>query len=239
MRTPSLKFDRSSLVIVAFITVATTSIGLAFFTIKASALYIAKPAKIYSPQAESCAALIRQQEDIHKIPPYLLSSIALVESGRKLDSGGVAPWPWTVNAQRKGYVFTTKEKAVAFVRTLQSRGVRSINIGCMQINLRHHPKAFKSLEDAFDPKQNIAYGAALFKYLKGKYGSWHIAIARYHTGSKRIGARYRARVFKHWARLNPRSPILKEAIYQPVPARAIPAAILFSPSLGINKKSMA
>jgi hypothetical protein len=37
---------------------------------------------------------------------------------------------------------------------MQGEGVRSIDIGCMQINLVHHPDAFGSLEAGFDPITN-------------------------------------------------------------------------------------
>jgi hypothetical protein len=38
----------------------------------------------------------------------------------------------------------------------------------MQINLKHHPGAFASLEEAFDPQKNIAYAA---QFLKEKMAS--------------------------------------------------------------------
>ena len=61
------------------------------------------------------------------------------------------PWPWTINAEGEPHLFDTKVQAVAWVRQAQARGMRSIDIGCAQVNLMHHPTAFASLEQAFDP----------------------------------------------------------------------------------------
>ena len=46
----------------------------------------------------------------------------------------------------------TRQQAVAAVQALQARGVRSIDVGCLQVNLMYHPIAFASLDDAFDPR---------------------------------------------------------------------------------------
>jgi soluble lytic murein transglycosylase-like protein len=66
----------------------------------------------------------------------------------------------------------------------------------MQINLKHHLDAFDSLNQAFDPKENIEYGA---KFLKSKYdqlGSWHKAIAHYHSATYELGSKYKQDVIK-------------------------------------------
>ena len=73
----------------------------------------------------------------------------------------VHPWPWTINAEGQGLFYDTKAQAVAAVRALQARGVRSIDVGCMQVNLMHHPDAFPTLEQAFDPQTNAAYAGAV------------------------------------------------------------------------------
>lgn len=59
----------------------------------------------------------------------------------------------------KGRYFATKEEAVRAVKKLQAQGVKSIDVGCMQINLAYHGDAFDSIEDALDPETNVTYGA--------------------------------------------------------------------------------
>ena len=84
----------------------------------------------------------------------LSSSQAEVESGRANDKGVIRPWPWTINAEGRGQFFATKLEAIAAVRALQASGVRSIDVGCMQVNLMYHPNAFASLDEAFDAPAN-------------------------------------------------------------------------------------
>ncbi len=53
-------------------------------------------------------------------------------------------------------------KAVAAMR---AAGMQSIDVGCMQINLRAHPAAFASIDDAFDPAANADYAARFLRDL--------------------------------------------------------------------------
>ena len=121
----------------------------------------------------------------------MIYSIALHESGKKHStSGKLLPWPWAVNVEGAGYHFNTKEEAVKFVKAELAKGKKSIDVGCMQINLKHHPKAFASIEEAFDPARNVNYGA---QFLESKYAatkSWKTAIAHYHSATEFYGKRY-------------------------------------------------
>ncbi len=104
-----------------------------------------------------CRAAVAAAERANGIPANLLAAITRVESGRHdALTDDVHPWPWTANAEGQGYFFDTKAQAVAAVRNMQARGVRSIDVGCGQVNLMHHPDAFPSLEVAFDPQANAA-----------------------------------------------------------------------------------
>ena len=130
------------------------------------------------------------------VPPTLLPAIARVESGR-LDpaTGRVRPWPWTINVDGAGSFFATKAEAVAAVVALQARGVRSIDVGCMQVNLRHHPAAFPSLDAAFDPAANAAYAMRFLGSLHAQTNDWNLATAMYHSQTQERGEDYQRRVF--------------------------------------------
>ena len=108
-------------------------------------------AAIQAPPGLLCQQAIAVAEQAHAIPQHLLAAIGRVESGRRTPDGGSLPWPWTINAEGDGAFFDTKAQAIAAVRALQARGVRSIDVGCMQISLLHHPDAFATLDQAFDP----------------------------------------------------------------------------------------
>jgi hypothetical protein len=84
------------------------------------------------------------------------------------------------------------------VRRLQAEGVRSIDIGCMQVNLRHHPNAFASLEDAFDPTKNAAYAATFLVSLQEASKNWLQAAAHYHSHTPEFATAYQRRVMAAW-----------------------------------------
>ncbi len=130
------------------------------------------------------------------IPETLLPAIARVESGR-LDpaTGRVRSWPWTINVDGVGTFFETKADAVATVLALQARGTRSIDIGCMQVNLYYHPNAFPSVEAAFDPPTNAAYAVTFLTALHGQFKDWGLATAAYHSQAQAEGEDYQRRVF--------------------------------------------
>lgn len=100
----------------------------------------------------------------YQIKEHLLTTISSVETGRwNAKTKQKVAWPWTVNAQGKGTYFETKAQAVREVKRLQKAGVKSIDVGCMQINLAYHPDAFKSVEEAFDPEKTLNTGQNFWK----------------------------------------------------------------------------
>jgi len=122
-----------------------------------------------------------------------------VESGRPDPrSGRLEPWPWTIDAEGAGQFFSSRAEAVAAVRALQARGVRSIDVGCLQVNLLFHPAAFASLEQAFDPYANAAYAARFLNSLYAGRHDWKPSIAAYHSSTPVLGAGYRERVLALW-----------------------------------------
>jgi hypothetical protein len=128
-----------------------------------------------------------------------MAAIAQVESGRRDPvSGALHPWPWTVDAEGQGTFYDSKEQAIAAVRALQARGVRSIDVGCMQVNLLQHPAAFSSLEQAFDPMANADYAGRFLAELHGQTGAWPAATALYHSATPDLGAAYQRKVMAVW-----------------------------------------
>jgi len=157
------------------------------------------PQTVAPSTADLCRPAIAAAERAHGIPHALLLAIGRVESGRRdPETGRVSPWPWTIHAEGTGQYFPTKEAAVAAVRALQARGVRSIDVGCMQVNLHHHPYAFGSLEDAFDPARNADYAARFLVDLQGRVNSWTQAAAHYHSHTPELAEAYKRRVLAAW-----------------------------------------
>ncbi len=146
-----------------------------------------------------CRQAISAAERANAIPDHLLAAIGRIESGRRDPaSGALHPWPWTINAEGDGQFFDTKMQAVAAVRALQARGVRSIDVGCLQINLMHHPDAFMTLEQAFDPHANADYAARFLRQLYGQSGTWPKATGLYHSATPELGEPYQKQVMAAW-----------------------------------------
>lgn len=128
-------------------------------------------------------------------PAGLMSAIGRVESGR-LDphDGNVKAWPWSVNAEGRGYAFNTKGEAIAAVQALQARNVASVDVGCMQVNLMYHPAAFASLDEAFDPAANVRYAARFLGELFAETKDWNLAAAFYHSKTPELALPYQQKV---------------------------------------------
>lgn len=151
------------------------------------------------PDGQVCLHHIAKAEKASRIPKGLLAAIGLTESGRTLKGGKRAVWPWTVNAAGEGHFFQSKDDAIAFVEEKRADGVESIDVGCMQINLKHHPDAFASLDDAFDPATNTAYAAEFLTSLHGELRGWMPAARRYHSATPEKGEAYGKKVLANWS----------------------------------------
>ncbi|MFC0384386.1 lytic transglycosylase domain-containing protein [Muricoccus vinaceus] len=146
-----------------------------------------------------CRAAIGAAEREYGLPAGLLAAIGRVESGRRdPGTGEQGPWPWTMNAEGRGQFFSSRAEAIAEVRQLRAGGMRLIDVGCMQINLHHHPGAFASLEEAFDPLANARYAARFLKTLQANSGDWMTAAGHYHSQTPSRAEAYRAQVALRW-----------------------------------------
>lgn len=159
--------------------------------------------------ADACAAEAAAQEQQGGIPPRLLHAIALAETGRwDTERRASFAWPWTVTAEGEGRFLPSRQAAIAEVRRLQARGIRNIDVGCMQVNLQHHPDAFADLDEAFEPRSNVAYAARFLKDLQTDAGSWTTAAAHYHSHTPHLAAAYRAKVMRLWQGGDDVAPVL-------------------------------
>ncbi len=148
---------------------------------------------------ELCRRAILLAEREHRLPAALLHAISRVEAGRPDPRTGAAvSWPWTINAEGQGRFFDTKEAAVAAVQALQARGVSVIDVGCLQVNLHHHPRAFASLDEAFDPAANARYAGLFLTRLHQNTRNWETAAALYHSQTPEHAEAYRLKVLAAW-----------------------------------------
>jgi hypothetical protein len=166
----------------------------------AGAPAIASPIADAQRSSESaCEQAGRQAERTHALPAGLLLAIGRVESGRwDAERRRVVPWPWAIDANGAGMLIDSKDAAIARTVALRDAGIRSVDVGCFQINLASHPLAFADLGQAFDPDANADYAGRFLVDLHARFGSWDSAIAAYHSIQPERGIPYRQRVFANW-----------------------------------------
>ena len=171
------------------------TLGLALGALPAQA----KNSQFSAETGALCRSHIGAVEKHNRIPRHLLSAVSLAESGRwHARTQESFAWPWTVTSGKRTFYLANKEAAIAQVKHLRSHGVSNIDVGCMQVNLHYHPKAFDSLEEAFDPAVNVAYAAKFLLQLHAKTRSWPNSVARYHSATPSRGKSYFAKVSKLW-----------------------------------------
>lgn len=154
----------------------------------------------------SCAQAAAVAETSARIPARLLLAIGVVETGRTDAAGARAPWPWSIQTGSVGRYFDSAEAAVAAVQSLLAHGVRSIDVGCFQINLFHHSGAFPDLASGFDPLTNATVAAHFLVSLHDEFGAWEPAVAAYHSRTQALGTPYRDMVLASWRGAAPPLP---------------------------------
>ena len=100
-----------------------------------------------------CETAARDAADHYAIPPQILHTLALTESGRTID-GRLRPWPWAINQSGESSWFGSQAEMLAAANALVSSGIVNFDIGCFQLNYRWHAQHFSSVADMADPGQN-------------------------------------------------------------------------------------
>ena len=136
-----------------------------------------------------CVKEIIAAQERHGIPNNLLLAIGLQETGRQID-GSMTVWPYAANAAGVGKYFGSRQDAITWVQGKLRSGVDSIDVGCMQINLRWHPEAFDSVREGYNPAVNVEYAANLLHDRFDRTGDWLQAAGTYHSFTPKYRDRY-------------------------------------------------
>lgn len=182
--------------------------GWAKFYVSSQGPVASAPARSHAAQGNATGLCIREilsAQTRHGIPDNLLLAIGLQEAGTRRN-GHFTVWPFAVNAAGAGRLFDTRTAALAWVEEQRRAGVRSIDVGCMQINLRWHPEAFATIDEGFDPYANVDYAARFLKRLHRQTGDWMQAAGAYHSFEPVYRDAYLERLKKNIAAANVRLP---------------------------------
>lgn len=138
----------------------------------------------------------------HGVPPVVLYSVALQESGTRL-RGQLVPWPWTLNVAGTGYRFATRADACrALGIALATTGPARVDVGLGQTNIRSNGHRYTSPCEGLDPYKNLAVTAQILAEQKAKGGTWIDAAGRYHRPAGGApAAKYRSHFAKHLSRV--------------------------------------
>lgn len=132
----------------------------------------------------------------HGIPPRILYAVAMQESALLLPSGIVRPWPWTLNVEGRAERFRGREEAHQALTWYLRSGVRSIDIGLMQVNWRWHGDRLRDPWTALDPYFNLRVGATILAEHYRSTGDWQKAIGLYHASANTPAAKHRAENYR-------------------------------------------
>ena len=158
----------------------------------------------------ACDRAAARAERAWSLPAGLLAAIGTVESGRPDPAGSHRrAWPWSINAEGWSHFAANKTDAISTVRLLQARGYRLIDVGCFQVDLFYHPRAFTSLDEAFEPDANAQAASRILSRARFASTAWEPAIAAYHSASLLRGARYLQRVLAVWPAARTRLAVLE------------------------------
>lgn len=151
----------------------------------------------YFAQDNNIKSIFRHIELEFNIPRHMLEAIAICESSKDMKE----PFPWAVSIAGRPKYYASKDEAIKKIDEVRSSGMNNIDVGCMQINLKHHGDNVKLVSKIMEPHENIRYAAQFLKKLRLRSVSWKEALAKYHSHNEQRGNQYKAKVINVWTKL--------------------------------------
>ncbi len=145
--------------------------------------------------AEPIPSSYQQIAHEYDIPPGVLYSVALQESRMRLRSRQTRPWPWTLNVAGVPRRYPTRIAAYKGLTFYLERGIRSIDVGLMQVNWRYHQDKLGTPWQALDPYHNVRTGAKILATEYRETQDWFKAIGRYHSPGPSVRHKRRAKQY--------------------------------------------
>lgn len=106
------------------------------------------------------------------------------------------PWPWTVTVNDRTDYYEDKKKAVTAAQNALKIS-EPINVGCLAIPVT----AAADIEEALDPKSNVAVAAKVLAQKYQQLRDWINATAAYHSSNPEEQLKYLERIEKSWNKI--------------------------------------
>lgn len=136
-----------------------------------AALFICSAAAAHAAadSARPCEREMARAAQQHGIPLGILYAVGLTETGRR-----GALYPYALGAEGQTVFAKDMNDAIANFEAMRHKGIKLIDLGCMQINHYYHGDKFASVRAMFDPAKNVDYAARFLKELKQREeaGPW-------------------------------------------------------------------
>lgn len=148
----------------------------------------------YDTMGGSCEIAITNAERQYNLPPYILHAIAVTESGRN-----GRPYPFAMNIQGRSHYANNANEMVDIINGYGPRP--SIDVGCVQVNLKYHGHRLGDWRRLIDPATNAQYAAFHLVELFREFGSWSAAVAAYHSRTQWRGVNYACLVSRNYGQI--------------------------------------
>ena len=142
-----------------------------------AAVFISSPLDPAYAEQSVCEREMTRAAARFNVPLGVLYAVGMTETGRK---SGLSPY--AMNIAGRSHFAESPGEAVREFTAARSKGIKLIDLGCMQINHHYHGEKFPSIEAMLDPARNVDYAARFLSELREREGSWTMAVARYHAG---------------------------------------------------------
>ncbi|EEE46434.2 Soluble lytic murein transglycosylase [Roseibium alexandrii DFL-11] len=154
-----------------------TALATAFLTASICSAVILPPIPAFAEIQNVCEREMVAASRKYQVPLGILYAVGLTETGRRNSL-----YPHALNIEGKSVFPPSRTAARRDIEAARKNGKKLIDIGCMQINHHYHSDQFRSVDHMLDPRANVQYAARFLKELRGRQGSWTMAVARYHAG---------------------------------------------------------
>ena len=176
----------------------------------------------------ACDRAAARAERQWNLPAGLLAAIGTVE--RTDGCQRAAPTRMAVEHQRGGLELCghKQDRRDQCGAGAAGAGDRLIDVGCFQVDLFYHPRAFASLNEAFDPEANARAASDILLLARFNATAWEPAIAAYHSASLLRGGGYLRQVLATWPSARARLAVLDIS-----PADVSGYVVLLSPAAAL------